>query len=182
MTDFLLHQRWQGACLETDPELHFPASETRHFAEQITRAKAVCDSCPVIAACRAHGLANEEFGIWGGLTESERRGARRATIERELAATPTAAKHDPASVTARQDRRRDRRHYNTDQDREYEAARTQLQRAKDRLRVLQRAGADEAAAAEVRERIAQATQRVDNAKAAKAASADRSPRADEAVA
>jgi WhiB family redox-sensing transcriptional regulator len=36
-------------------------------------AKAICASCPVIAACRAHALAVQEpYGIWGGLSEDDR--------------------------------------------------------------------------------------------------------------
>jgi WhiB family redox-sensing transcriptional regulator len=36
-------------------------------------AKAVCATCPVLAACRAHALAAQEpYGIWGGLSEEER--------------------------------------------------------------------------------------------------------------
>ena len=36
-------------------------------------AKAVCGTCPVIAACRAQALAVQEpYGIWGGLSEDER--------------------------------------------------------------------------------------------------------------
>jgi hypothetical protein len=47
------------------------------------RAKEMCRSCPVIAQCRSHALAvAEPYGIWGGLSESERelllkRGIRR---------------------------------------------------------------------------------------------------------
>ncbi len=38
------------------------------------RAKAVCQVCPVVVECRAYALQiREPYGIWGGLTESERR-------------------------------------------------------------------------------------------------------------
>lgn len=38
-----------------------------------TRAKAICEDCPALLACRAHALATHEpYGIWGGLSESER--------------------------------------------------------------------------------------------------------------
>ena len=37
------------------------------------RAKAVCDSCPVLQRCRDHALASREpYGVWGGLSEDER--------------------------------------------------------------------------------------------------------------
>jgi WhiB family transcriptional regulator, redox-sensing transcriptional regulator len=35
--------------------------------------KQICSSCPVLARCRAHALAaHEPYGVWGGLSESER--------------------------------------------------------------------------------------------------------------
>lgn len=40
--------------------------------------RAVCATCPVLDPCRDHGLRYEEHGIWGGLTERERREERRA--------------------------------------------------------------------------------------------------------
>lgn len=63
-------QRWRihAACRGTGPALFYdphPAS--------VAAATTVCDSCPVQAECRAHALAAAEpFGVWGGLTESER--------------------------------------------------------------------------------------------------------------
>ena len=44
----------------------------------VTAAKAVCASCEVMRPCRAWALAHPgERGIWGGLTEAERRAQRR---------------------------------------------------------------------------------------------------------
>lgn len=62
---------WQGRalCAETDPEAFFPekGGSTRE-------AKRVCQSCEVKAECLDYALANDErFGIWGGLSERERR-------------------------------------------------------------------------------------------------------------
>jgi WhiB family redox-sensing transcriptional regulator len=38
------------------------------------QAKIVCQRCPVIAECLADALDNRtEFGVWGGMTERERR-------------------------------------------------------------------------------------------------------------
>lgn len=59
-----------------DPELWFPANGDRAAAK---RAKAICWSCPVRAACLEWALgANERTGIWGGTTPNERRELRRA--------------------------------------------------------------------------------------------------------
>ncbi|MBB3662073.1 WhiB family redox-sensing transcriptional regulator [Prauserella sediminis] len=42
-------------------------------ARREARAKAVCRACPVLELCREHALAvHEPYGVWGGLSESER--------------------------------------------------------------------------------------------------------------
>ena len=61
-------------CAETDPEAFFPekGGSTRE-------AKRVCVRCDVRAECLEYALANDErFGIWGGLSERERRRIRLA--------------------------------------------------------------------------------------------------------
>lgn len=66
---------WQedALCAETDPEAFFP----EHGASS-RDAKSVCAACPVRHECLEHALANDErFGIWGGLSESERRRVRK---------------------------------------------------------------------------------------------------------
>ncbi len=62
---------WQerALCAQTDPEAFFPekGGSTRE-------AKKVCVSCEVRAECLEYALAHDErFGIWGGLSERERR-------------------------------------------------------------------------------------------------------------
>ena len=44
-----------------------------------TEAKKICAACPVLAECRAHAIPNEHYGVWGGLSESERNRLRRGT-------------------------------------------------------------------------------------------------------
>ena len=66
---------WQvdALCAQTDPEAFFPekGGSTRD-------AKRVCTSCEVKAECLEYALQNDErFGIWGGLSERERRRLRR---------------------------------------------------------------------------------------------------------
>ncbi|WP_269801785.1 WhiB family transcriptional regulator [Blastococcus atacamensis] len=64
--------RLDALCAETDPEAFFPekGGSTRD-------AKRVCTGCPVRAQCLEFALANDErFGIWGGLSERERRRVR----------------------------------------------------------------------------------------------------------
>jgi WhiB family redox-sensing transcriptional regulator len=43
-------------------------------ANRAAKAKAVCQRCPVLEQCRRYALSAEEpYGVWGGLTEDERR-------------------------------------------------------------------------------------------------------------
>lgn len=66
---------WQAdsLCAQTDPEAFFPekGGSTRE-------AKRICDGCEVRSQCLEYALENDErFGIWGGLSERERRKLRR---------------------------------------------------------------------------------------------------------
>ena len=71
----------QAACLHEDPELFFPASSTGPAGAQIEEAKAVCGHCPVLDACFSYALqSGQDAGIWGGLTEEERRIIKRRTV------------------------------------------------------------------------------------------------------
>jgi len=70
-----LASRWQerANCLGVDPDLFFPerGASTRE-------AKSVCRGCEVRLECLEYALAQgEKFGIWGGLSERERRRVRR---------------------------------------------------------------------------------------------------------
>lgn len=69
---------WQAdaLCAQTDPEAFFPekGGSTRD-------AKKVCGSCTVRSECLDYALANDErFGIWGGLSERERRRLRKRAV------------------------------------------------------------------------------------------------------
>ncbi|MCU1616084.1 MAG: Transcription factor WhiB [Frankiales bacterium] len=71
-------QSWQerALCAETDPEAFFPekGGSTRE-------AKKICTGCEVRAECLEYALSNDErFGIWGGLSERERRRLRRRAV------------------------------------------------------------------------------------------------------
>jgi WhiB family transcriptional regulator, redox-sensing transcriptional regulator len=66
--------RAYAACRDTDPELFFPDGDTRSARAQVKTAKLICRGCPVSATCLNWSLASgQEAGIWGGLTEDERR-------------------------------------------------------------------------------------------------------------
>jgi WhiB family transcriptional regulator, redox-sensing transcriptional regulator len=70
--------RAHAACRHEDPELFFPVGVTGAALPQIAAAKAVCTGCPVREACLAFALTtNQDYGVWGGLDEEERREERR---------------------------------------------------------------------------------------------------------
>jgi WhiB family transcriptional regulator, redox-sensing transcriptional regulator len=71
----------RGACRGKDPELFFPPSARGPAARQLAEAKTVCASCPVRAQCLEFALATgQDFGVWGGTSEDERRAIRRSHL------------------------------------------------------------------------------------------------------
>ena len=69
---------WQerALCAQTDPEAFFPekGGSTRE-------AKRVCLTCEVRNDCLEYALGNDErFGIWGGMSERERRKLKRRAV------------------------------------------------------------------------------------------------------
>jgi WhiB family redox-sensing transcriptional regulator len=76
--DGLDQQDWQerALCAQTDPEAFFPekGGSTRE-------AKRICAGCEVRAECLEYALTfDERFGIWGGLSERERRRLKRRVV------------------------------------------------------------------------------------------------------
>lgn len=70
--------RHQAECLNEDPELFFPVGNTGPAIMQIAEAKKVCERCSVRAACLQWALeAGQDHGVWGGLSEDERRAMKR---------------------------------------------------------------------------------------------------------
>jgi WhiB family redox-sensing transcriptional regulator len=66
--------RSKAACLEADPELFFPLTDLGPSQWQIREALEYCNGCAVRAACRDWALTHDiHHGVWGGLTEQERR-------------------------------------------------------------------------------------------------------------
>ncbi len=61
-----------AACQYTDGDLWFPEK-----GGSVRAAKRICGGCAVRAECLAYALENDEqFGVWGGLSERERNGSR----------------------------------------------------------------------------------------------------------
>lgn len=74
-----LDRSWQpvALCRGNHSHLFFPPSTTERKEERERReirAKSICDVCPVQGSCLNYAMEiREPYGIWGGLTESERR-------------------------------------------------------------------------------------------------------------
>ncbi|WP_332758404.1 WhiB family transcriptional regulator [Streptomyces sp. MT206] len=88
--------RARGSCRTGDPEELFVQGSAQ------SRAKAICTGCPVRTECLAYALDHrEEHGVWGGMTERERRALlrRRPTVTswRGLL-TAARTEHDRRSV------------------------------------------------------------------------------------
>jgi WhiB family redox-sensing transcriptional regulator len=78
--------RSDAICRDTDPDLFFPVGTTGLALVQIARAKEVCGECPVKVDCLDYALeTNQDSGIWGGLSEEERRVLRRQYVARQKA-------------------------------------------------------------------------------------------------
>jgi WhiB family transcriptional regulator, redox-sensing transcriptional regulator len=75
---------WQtnARCTEVDPEIFFPERGGSSKA-----ARQVCGNCLVKEQCLEYALNNkEQFGIWGGTSERERRRLRKERVRRQLRA------------------------------------------------------------------------------------------------
>ncbi len=82
-----------AACRDLDPSLFFPTGITGDAVEQIAAATAICSGCQVREECLEFAVtSNQEFGVWGGTTEEQRRVLRRqwraqVRAQREAAAS-----------------------------------------------------------------------------------------------
>jgi WhiB family redox-sensing transcriptional regulator len=87
-TEAVPDRSWQGTalCRGNHSHLFFPPSTVERKEERERRelkAKAICSVCPVKSECLDFALLiREPYGIWGGLTEAERRQhlSRRASV------------------------------------------------------------------------------------------------------
>jgi WhiB family transcriptional regulator, redox-sensing transcriptional regulator len=71
--------RADAACASSDPTVFYVERGCSSRA-----ARRICENCPVRAECLEYALQNnEQFGIWGGMSERQRRELRRQRRERE---------------------------------------------------------------------------------------------------
>lgn len=70
--------RVEAACKYLPTELFFPIGHGPRAQSQTNVAKAVCNACAVRAQCLEYALAaNAQYGVFGGMSEEERREVRR---------------------------------------------------------------------------------------------------------
>ena len=80
--------RHVAACRDVDPELFFPIGNTGPALMQIEEAKQVCQSCSAMDACLKWALeSGQDAGVWGGLSEDERRALKRRSARARARAT-----------------------------------------------------------------------------------------------
>ncbi len=70
--------RDRAACLDEDPELFFPIGNTGPAIAQIEGAKVVCRRCEAVDTClKRTNESGQDAGVWGGMSEDERRALKR---------------------------------------------------------------------------------------------------------
>jgi len=76
----MMDWRNRAACLGEEPELFFPIGNTGLALPQIEEATAVCRRCEVVETCLEWAMEfGQDAGVWGGLSEDERRALKRRT-------------------------------------------------------------------------------------------------------
>ena len=67
------------SCATVGGDYWFPEKESGGITQAEARvAKSICHSCPHKVECAEWGIYKERFGIWGGLTDMDRRHIRRS--------------------------------------------------------------------------------------------------------
>ncbi|WP_086565316.1 WhiB family transcriptional regulator [Streptomyces africanus] len=71
--------RDHALCAQTDPEMFFPQGNQHQIAQATEKAKKICGRCPARSDCLEWALdTGQNAGVWGGLSECERRTIARA--------------------------------------------------------------------------------------------------------
>ena len=73
--------RTRAACRDVDPEVFFPVGTTGPALRQIEFAKNICRACSVVDDCLMWAIdSGQDAGVWGGLSEDERRAVKRRNL------------------------------------------------------------------------------------------------------
>jgi hypothetical protein len=92
----------QGVCQnEKDLDVFFPDDDGVYNPATLRYAKLVCKGCPIKMECRAEGTRLEIMGVWGGMTEKERRREARAVARKRTQPTEYAKAMAKAANTER---------------------------------------------------------------------------------
>lgn len=130
----------QSACKEHHVQVFYPIIENPQMSTKmrtlIQQAKQICGGCSVKEPCLDYALHNESYGIWGGMSETERQYAR---MEKGIQYQPwqTGYGHEIESTNAKRarkrwnDRERKRKQRQAFDERKQEAER-HLEEAKNR--------------------------------------------------
>lgn len=95
------HWMEDAACRAADPDLFHPEGDAGTVHLMTREAKSWCARCAVQAACLEDAMARgERWGVWGGLSERERRALLRRARERERAARRRARRREEAAGDA----------------------------------------------------------------------------------
>ena len=91
--------RHRARCRDVDPELFFPVGTTGPAEAQVQSAKAICALCPVREECLQWALDTaQDAGVWGGLSEEERRRCPRRSAQGPHRLTPTRVANAPRDM------------------------------------------------------------------------------------
>ncbi len=81
--------RYRAACLHAEPDLFFPIGTTGPAEAQLVHAQRICLTCPVREACSQWAYDQHiEHGVWGGLSEEQRRASLRRTARHRTSVSP----------------------------------------------------------------------------------------------
>lgn len=81
--------RHRALCRDEDPELFYPVGDSGPALLQIAEAKSVCRRCPVVSECLTWALENgQNDGVWGGMSENERRALKRRNARARVSDSP----------------------------------------------------------------------------------------------
>jgi WhiB family transcriptional regulator, redox-sensing transcriptional regulator len=100
-----LSWRQHASCANLDTNMFFPVGLTGNSIEQTNLAKSICSDCPVAKQCLEFALRTlQDYGVWGGRTEDERRAIRRSrrAAARKAATAAVAAMAESAQADEEQ--------------------------------------------------------------------------------
>src|SRR3954463_12173687 len=92
--------RHRAVCRDEDPELFFPIGTSGPALLQVEQAKAVCRRCSATDECLQWALeSGQGAGVWGGMSEEERRAVKRRGGIRVRASLLVVLPHCPHHIT-----------------------------------------------------------------------------------